>query len=210
MASARGADFVGADRVGERLVAVQAASGREPSMTYLYDGDLDWTGHRYGVASAQWEAQLAAVDMAAEQLRETLPASTRLVVVADHGMVDAPPEARVDVEDHPELRDGVALLGGEARFRHLYCRGGAVEDVVATWRAVLGDRAEVLSRTEAVTRGWFGALRPEVAPRIGDVVVACRADHVVLDTAAFPYEATLVGMHGSLTPAEMLVPVVVA
>ena len=29
----------------------------------------------------------------------------------------------------------------------------------------------------------------------------------MLDTAAFPYEARLVGMHGSLTSAEMLVPV---
>jgi Type I phosphodiesterase / nucleotide pyrophosphatase len=209
-ASARGAEFVGADRVGERLVAVQAASGRAPSLTYLYDGDLDWTGHRYGVASAQWEAQLAAIDMAAEQLRETLPTDTRIVVVADHGMVDAPPEGRLDVEDHPELRDGVALLGGEARFRHLYCRGGAVDDVVATWRAVLGDRAEVMPRADALARGWFGAARAEVAPRIGDVVVASRGNHVVLDTASFPYEATLVGMHGSLTSAEMLIPVVVA
>jgi hypothetical protein len=208
-ASARGAEFVGADRVGERLVAVQTASGRAPSLTYLYDGDLDWTGHRYGVASAQWEAQLAAIDMAAEQLRETLPSSTRMVVVADHGMVDASPEGRLDVEDHPELRDGVALLGGEARFRHLYCRGGAVDDVVATWRTMLGERAEVLPRAEAFARGWFGASRAEVVPRIGDVVVACRGDHVVLDTAGFPYEAKLVGMHGSLTSAEMLVPVVV-
>ena len=31
-----------------------------------------------------------------------------------------------------------------------------------------------------------------------------------LSTSAFPYEATLVGLHGSLTPAEMLIPVVVA
>ena len=27
---------------------------------------------------------------------------------------------------------------------------------------------------------------------------------------AFPYEATLVGLHGSLTAAEMLVPILVA
>jgi hypothetical protein len=138
-----------------------------------------------------------------------LPASTRMVVVADHGMVDAPPESRVDVEEHPELRDGLALLGGEARFRHLYCRAGAVDDVVATWRTVLGDRAEVVVRADAFAAGWFGSSRAEVLPRIGDVVVACRADHVVLDSASFPYEASLVGMHGSLTSAEMLVPVVV-
>jgi len=30
-------------------------------VTYVYDGDLDWTGHRYGVDSPQWRAQLGAM-----------------------------------------------------------------------------------------------------------------------------------------------------
>ncbi len=131
-------------------------------------------------------------------------------MVADHGMVDCPPERRVDVEELPHLRAGVQLIGGEARFRHLYCAGGAVDDVLATWRAELGGAAAVLSRDEAFARGWFGDLRPEVLPRIGDVVVACHGDAAILDTSTFPYESRLVGMHGSLTPAEMLVPVLVS
>ena len=122
------------------------------------------------------------VDAEAEQLRESLPADTRLVVVADHGMVDSPAGSRVDVDEHLELRDGVALLGGEARFRHLYCRRGAVADVLATWRGFLGDRAEVLSRDEAVARGWFGAAAPAMLPRIGDVVVASRGDRGVFSS----------------------------
>jgi hypothetical protein len=40
-------------------------------------------------------------------------------------------------------------------------------------------------------------------------VVACRADHAIVSTADFSYEATLVGLHGSLTPEEMLIPVLV-
>jgi hypothetical protein len=214
VASTRGADFVGADRIGERLVAVQQASASSPSLTYMYDGDLDWTGHRYGVDSPQWRAQLTAIDLAAEQLRETLPASTRIVVVADHGMVDTSEESRVDVDAEPALQDGVALLGGEARFRHVYCRAGAVTDVVASWQEVLGSRAEVMTRDEAFARGWFGTgahpVDSAVRPRIGDVVAAARGDHAILATEAFPYEARLIGMHGSLTSVEMLVPVLVA
>jgi len=206
VAAHRGAEFVGADRVGERIAAAVAAAAQRPSLTYMYDGDLDWTGHRFGVASSQWLQQLAMVDAEAEQLRETLPPDVRLVVVADHGMVDSPPRSRVDVADHPELRDGLALLGGEARFRHLYARGGAVADVVATWRGLLGDRALVLTRDEAIGRGWFGTVGSGVRPRLGDVVVACAGDTAVLDSDAFPYEARLIGLHGSLTPAEMLIP----
>jgi hypothetical protein len=209
VAAHRGADYVGADKVGERIAAAVLSTRERPALTYLYDGDLDWTGHRYGVASSHWLQQLSMVDAEAEQLREALPTSTRLMVVADHGMVDSPPERRVDVDDHHELRDGVALLGGEARFRHLYCRRGAVDDVAATWRAFLGDRAEVLTREQVVGRGWFGAVDAGVLPRLGDVVVACGDDTAVVSTADFPYEARLIGLHGLLTPAEMMIPLLV-
>ena len=209
-AAHRGADYVGADKVGERIAAAVAASREPASLTYLYDSDLDWTGHKWGVASHQWLQQLAMVDAAAEQLRETLPSSVRLVVVADHGMVDSSPASRVDVDEHAELRDGVALLGGEARFRHLYCHTGAVDDVVATWTAVLGPRASVLTRAQAIERGWFGPVSPSVLPRLGDVVVAAHDDLAVLSSVDFPYEASLVGLHGSLTPDEMLIPLLVS
>ena len=190
-----------------------ASAGRRPSLTYIYDGDLDWTGHRYGVASPQWQQQLAMIDAAAEQLREALPSTTCASWWSPTtAWSTRPPEHRIDVDEHPELRDGVALLGGEARFRHLYCRGGAVDDVGATLaRRCSATRAEVLTRDEAIARGWFGAGGAAACvPRLGDVVVAACDDHAVMSTAAFPYETRLVGLHGSLTSAEMLIPVLVA
>ena len=212
----RGAEYVGADKVGERIAAASALAdgGRthasSPSLTYLYEPDLDWTGHRHGVASSAWLQELTCVDAQAEQLRDALPERARLLVIADHGMVDSPPEARVDVDSgdraDAHLRDGVQLVGGEARFRHLYCRGGAVDDVVAAWRARLGERAEVITRDEAVERGWFGALEAGVRARVGDVLVAARGDLAVLASADFPIERRMVGMHGSLTETEMVVP----
>lgn len=208
-ASQRGAAYVGADRTGERIAAIVAASTEPGSLVYAYDGDLDWTGHRFGVDSAAWRAQLAAVDASAEQLRDALPESVRLVVVADHGMVDALPPSRLDVDTVPALRDGLQLLGGEARFRHLYCRAGAVEDVAATWRSVLGERVEVLPREDAVARDWFGAVAGHVLPRLGDVVVATHGDTALLSSVDFPYETRLIGLHGSLTAREMHVPVLV-
>jgi hypothetical protein len=210
VAAHRGADFVGVDKVGERIAAVLEAAGRTPSLTYVYDGDLDWTGHKFGVASTAWLQQLAMIDATAEHLREVLPSAARLVIVADHGMVDSPMSSRVDVDADLALRDGVALLGGEARFRHLYCRPGAADDVAATWRERLGDRADVLTREEAGERGWFGPIDAPVRLRIGDVVVACHGDTAIVSTTDFAYENTLVGLHGSLTPDEMNIPILIA
>ncbi|QIX26448.1 alkaline phosphatase family protein [Nocardioides sp. JQ2195] len=205
----RGANFVGADNVAERLAGVLDAAGRSPSLTYVYDGDLDHTGHKHGIASREWLQELSAIDDAAERMREALPGSVRLVVVADHGMVDSPQSSRVDVDDRLQLRDGLALMGGEARFRHLYCRPGAVADVVTTWQEVLGDRASVLTRDEVIERGWLGPVESRVRARLGDVMVACHGDTAVVSTRDFAYENTLVGLHGSLTPDEMTIPIIV-
>ena len=66
-----------------------------------------------------------------------------------------------------------------------------------------------MTRDEAIARGWFGAVIPSVCPRLGDVVVAMREDHAVFSSVDFAYETTLVGLHGSLTPDEMVIPILV-
>ncbi len=109
----------------------------------------------------------------------------------------------------PGMRDGVELVGGEARFRHVYCRPGAVEDVAAIWRTILGPNALVLTREVAIERGWFGHVEDRVRPRLGDVVAACAGDTAIMSSKDFPFEHKLIGMHGSLTPDEMLVPLLV-
>jgi hypothetical protein len=209
VAAQRGGEWVDADRVGERVAGAVAAATSAPSLTYLYDGDLDWTGHRYGVASAQWLQQLAIIDAEAEQLRDALPSSARLVVVADHGMVDAAADHRVVLDDEPGFRDGVVLIGGEARFRHVYCAAGAVDDVRDRWRELLGEAALVVTRDEAIGCGWFGPVHAAVLPRLGDVMAAARADWGLFSPVDFPYELRLIGLHGSLTPAEMRIPILV-
>jgi hypothetical protein len=132
-----------------------------------------------------------------------------LIVTADHGMVDIDSADRVDVDENAALREGVALVGGEARFRHVYADDGAGADVVAAWRSVLGDRAVVLSRDEAVAANWFGAVEGRVLDRIGDVVVAVNGNCAVEMRSVFPVEATLIGLHGAMTEDEMLVPLLV-
>jgi hypothetical protein len=209
VASQRGAEYKGADTPGERISAAVQAGSEPASLVYVYEGELDSTGHAKGCLSWAWEHQLGVVDSFAQRMREALPAGTALLVTADHGMVDVGPDDRVDVDDRPDLLDGVSLVGGEARFRHLYCASGAVESVVGAWRAGLGGRAIVVTRDEAIERGWFGRVDAAVRPRIGDVVVASLGSHAVVATSRFRHESKLIGFHGSLTPDEMLIPLLV-
>jgi len=212
-AALRGARYRGSDSLGT-LAALTADSLAESdrALVAAYHGDLDGAGHRYGVSSPAWVFQLAHVDKLAEQIASSLPYGAVLYVTADHGMVNVGPEDRIDA-DAPEfaaLREGVAVLGGEPRARHVYAEPGAAADVLATWREVLGERAWVASREEAIKDGWFGppsaGIEDRLAARIGDVVAACSGSTAVIASKAEPLESSLIGMHGSLTPAEQLVP----
>ncbi len=207
VASMRGADYRSANTPGALVACTADALAEQPrALAMVYTGDLDATGHRYGCASAAWRFQLSHVDRLAEQLAAAIPPGTALYITADHGMVDVPSDGRTDADAVPDLRAGVALLGGEARARHVYARPGAASDVLAAWRDTLGDSAWVVSRDEAVAAGWFGPVDPRVADRIGDVVAAARGAAAIVATVTEPRESALVGMHGSLTPGDQRVP----
>jgi len=206
-AAFRGTRFRRANSMGALAAETSAAlaeSGR--ALVTVYHGELDGAGHDYGTLSDAWNFQLAHVDKLAEQIAGAMPPGAVLYVTADHGMVTVGDHDRIDADQITELREGVALLGGEPRARHVYAKPGAAGDVLATWREVLGDRAWVLTRDEAIKGGWFGPVTPEMAPRIGDVVAAMAGTAAVVATRAEPRESALYGMHGSLTPAEQLIP----
>ncbi|MGW7438710.1 alkaline phosphatase family protein [Streptomyces sp. NPDC054849] len=192
------------------LAAIQLAAG-DRSLVYTYFSELDGAGHRHGVDSDAWRGQLMLVDRLVQRLAEQLPPRTALYVTADHGMVDVPfdEDSRIDFDEDWELGAGVALLGGEGRARHVYAVPGAQADVLTVWREVLGDRFWVASREEALELGWFGVpgeCDERVLGRIGDVVAAAQADVAITASRNEPNESALVGMHGSMTAAEQLVP----
>jgi hypothetical protein len=209
-AAFRGSKHRGADTVEDRLDATRFASREgSSSLVYVYDSQLDYTGHNQGCESWQWRKELGAADMLAQRVRAALPRDAVLVVVADHGMIDVAPENRIDLDAEPELTDGLRLIAGESRFRHLYCVDGAAPHVEATYRERLGDNALVLSREAAVARGWFGVVEDRVAPRLGDVVVATLGPVALVASQRYAQEAGLIGLHGSLTYDEMAIPLLV-
>jgi Type I phosphodiesterase / nucleotide pyrophosphatase len=203
----RGARYRSADTLGALADQAATALAQEPrALAMVYEAGLDSTGHVCGCMSEAWRFQLGHVDRLAEQLAGALPQGTALYITADHGMADVGAADRIDVDARPELRDGVAILGGEPRARHVYAQPGAAADVLDTWRQVLGASAWVVSRDEAVAEGWFGPVAAGLADRIGDVVAACAGTSAVVATRAEPRETALVGMHGSLASSDQLVP----
>ncbi|SDZ07362.1 Predicted pyrophosphatase or phosphodiesterase, AlkP superfamily [Micromonospora pattaloongensis] len=212
VAANRGGAFRGATGVDALAAEMLAAlcHGDGPTLVSGYHPDLDREGHAAGVDSVSWRAAASDVDRLLARLRDGLPADGALLVTADHGQLNVPAEDRFDLDADPRLRNGVRVVAGEARVRYLHTVPGAVDDVIAVWRGVLGDAAWVASREEAVAAGWFGPVPEAHLGRVGDVVVACHGSSVVLATRSdHPAEAKLVAYHGSYTAAEMMIPLFV-
>ncbi|CAM5711026.1 Alkaline phosphatase family protein OS=Streptomyces tendae OX=1932 GN=F3L20_08215 PE=4 SV=1 [Streptomyces tendae] len=190
-----------------RAAAQLAAADR--ALVYTYYAEVDGAGHRFGVDSDTWRGQLGYVDRLVQRLAEQLPPRSALYVTADHGMIDVPFDEthRIDFDEDWELKAGVALLGGEGRARHVYAVPGAP---ATCWRAGARCSASSSGSPPATRRSPRAGSAPEVDERVydrlGDVVAAARDDVLLVASEREPRESAMVGNHGSMTPAEQLVP----
>jgi Type I phosphodiesterase / nucleotide pyrophosphatase len=214
VAAYRGAPYRSAGRPGRSTglaarMRRRLAAGTGPALVYGYCPDLDHAGHTHGVGSPEWRAAAVVVERLVARLAAGLPADSALLITADHGQLEVAGPPRFDLDRDPRLTDGVAVVAGDPRVRYLHVVPGAQTDVAATWRGVLDGAARVMTRDEVVAEGWCGAVPDWHLDRIGDLVVAGHASHAVVASGRAPGEATVLGYHGSWTPAEMEIPLVV-
>jgi hypothetical protein len=210
-AAYRGATYTGVVSHGDlSALALRSLAATPRSLVYGYIPELDLTGHVRGVDSPSWRAQLGLIDRLVEQLVAGLPDDAALLVTADHGMLDVPGETRFDLDGESDLADGVRVLAGEPRARYVHAQPGAEDDVLSRWREVLGDRAWVASRDEAVASGVFGPVDDALAARIGDVVALARGSWALVTPEQEPGPSRLAAYHGSLTATELAIPLLAA
>lgn len=176
----------------------------EPFVYCYYDG-IDKVSHEYGLAE-HYDAELRFVDRLVGDVLEVLPPGAVLVITADHGQVDVGDNV---LELGSSLVPHVAFQSGEGRFRWLHARPGRVDALAEAAREAHGDVAWVRTRDETVDEGWWGEKVTDAARRrLGDVALVAREPvsfHDEADSGPF----NLVGRHGSLTAAEMYVPLLV-
>jgi predicted AlkP superfamily pyrophosphatase or phosphodiesterase len=177
----------------------------EPFVYAYYDG-LDKVAHEYGLGE-HYDAELAWIDHTIAAILEVMRPGGVLLVTADHGQVDVGGNVVPLDQDVLSL---CSLQSGEGRFRWLHARSGRAGALYEATVERHGADAWVATRDQVVADCWLGPVVTEAAlARLGDVALVARGDiafHDPLDTG--PYE--LVGRHGSMTPAEMLVPLLAA
>jgi hypothetical protein len=172
---------------------------------FAYYPGIDTIAHEFGLRDAFYARELVAADRLVADLLDALPPRAALAVTSDHGQVHMEPEMWLELGDLLPL---VEVQAGDGRFRSLYAREGARDELLAGLRERFGADAWILTRREVLEAGWLGPdpIRP-VGARLGDVVLAARGPVAFVDPAV-PFEARMLSAHGSPTEVEMLVPLV--
>ncbi|MGB8858925.1 MAG: alkaline phosphatase family protein [Ilumatobacteraceae bacterium] len=175
---------------------------RGERFVYAYYDGIDKIAHERGFGPF-YDAELRFVDRLVADVQAVLPAGATLLVTADHGQVEV--GERV-VAPHPDVLRLCRQQSGEGRFRWLHSRPGAHAELLAVASQHHGHHAWVHSRQQLIEAGWFGpTVSPPVAARYGDVALV-PFEPISFDDPADSGPFPLVCRHGSLTSAEMLVP----
>jgi hypothetical protein len=200
----RGGRPIGVRATSSMAVEVRRLLGERARFVYAYYGGVDRIAHERGFGDF-YDAELRDADRLVADLLECLPAGAALLVTADHGQVMVGERIIAPSADVLGL---CAMQSGEGRFRWLHARRGAADELLAAARSEFGDTAWVMSRDEIVAAGWLGpTVPPVIAQRLGDVALVAHAPvsyHDPDDSGPFELHCR----HGSLTSAEMYVPLV--
>ena len=175
-------------------------------VVYAYYDGIDHVAHERGFGPF-YDAELRTADRLVADVIDALPDGCSLLVTADHGQVQVDSPA---IALESEVQRLIRGQSGEGRFRWLHTAPAQVDDLQRVCTDLYGDRAWVVTRRQAIDQGWFGpVVSPPVAARFGDVALV-PFEAVTFDDPADSGSFPMICRHGSLTSAEMLVPLLAA
>ncbi len=182
----------------------RALRAGEPFVYAYYDG-IDKVSHEYGLAE-HFDAEVQAADRLVADILGELPRHAALVITADHGQVSVGDNL---VDLHSDVAAHVSFQSGEGRFRWLHARPGRAHALAEAALARHADTGWVVERDQTIDDGWWGDTVTDAArQRLGDVALVASEPVSYVDAAdSGPFK--LIGRHGSLTAAEMYVPLLV-
>ncbi len=193
---------------------LEAVSGvEETTFNYLYLPQYDGLCHERGITDPHVRDLLLELDRRLGDLAAALAGTARLVITADHGLVDTPTGRRILLaEDDPLLPLLRSAPSAERTAPVFHCRPDAAAAFAAAFGERLGDRFALLAPEEAAALGLYGPepLSAVMRERLGSYVGVAPEPVQLLARMPGGGEPFLTAVHGGLSPAEMLVPLILA
>ncbi|MEI7834307.1 MAG: alkaline phosphatase family protein, partial [bacterium] len=195
-------------------IATRIATATSPTYTMLYITDPDHSAHTFGVSSEHTMAALRQLDYHLAELATAINGTARLIITADHGLVDVTEKNRLGLfAGDPLLELLVAPPSGDSRVAHFHVKPGNETTFTAQFIARFGEVMLLLTQQELEESSLLGpcALSPLAKSRFGDFI------GIALHPISFRYYRTVkdteneeIGRHSGFSPAEMRIPLILA
>jgi hypothetical protein len=194
-----------------QIIAFARRPGR--GIAYAYWPEYDSLCHDRGCFHPKATAHFQEIDRAlARMVRRLQGSGAVLLVCADHGLVDSPPEDRHDLAAIPGLYDCLATLpSGDARHVSCFVRPAKVRQFRAIIEKHLAKACACLCGEDLIALGAFGPGKPHarLENRIGDFVLLARGNAAFSSTMPGGKKSRYIGHHGGMSAEEVLVPLYV-
>ena len=211
---------IGYEKLGDAVGAIsdRVARAAKSTVSHLYIPDVDFSSHVAGTASPMAQAAASGVDRALAWLAAALPRGARIVMTADHGLVDyTADEVYTIMPSDPLMAYLEHEPWGTGRTMSFACAKGSEADFTGQFRERFREGFYLLTVEELTELALYGPgpMSPVMARRVGTHMAISRGawllDYDYPKVRHEPQdEHEAVSQHGGLTPAEMVVPLVVA
>ena len=183
------------------------AGATGPTHTYFYIPFVDTAEHKRGVESKAVRRALKLVRSRVETLAHRLEGQARIIVTADHGQIDVPPEHQTVLPDDDLLLTMLQMPPScEYRVLAFHVIEGREAEFELEFLRRLGDQFALLTIDEVDEARLFGpmALSTETRRRLGDYVAVALGPYAI----RYKPEHQMMGFHGGLQRDEMRVPLI--
>ena len=185
-----------------------------PTYTHLYLPEVDTICHKVGVEHADVMSLVMLLDAEMARLKAALPPTARLVISADHGLIEVPPEQQaLLMHDDPLLLLLKCPPSGDARMPIFHVKPEGRPAFIDVFHQRFADRFALLDIEKAEQLRLFcpGPLAPRAKLRFGDFIgIPFKPASLAYHPPNKPLGHLYVALHAGLSPQEMFVPLCVA
>ena len=193
------------------------ARRQAPTYSYLYSPLLDEVGHRQGRHHEEMDGALLALNKALDNLGRSVQGKARLVITADHGLLDVPAAGRYRLsptKHPPHVLAPLFAIGGRPGLCIFTCAKGQRKPSGNGFMNRFGDAFMLLATDDVERLRLLGPDRisSHTRARIGDFTAIARGAAVLEYSPTGQPGPVLksVAAHSGLSPQEMRIPLIVA